>query len=255
MPVQALRRSNMEGGAVNSQGAGKALRSWIVVQALWLAAPATAAVASQASQLPPPPASTRDLELGEILVSGAKKVRDPEAVLKWLQRLVGKFDYEGYVELRTEGAPQGRLPVRGAGECIGFGPGPGVQCAMRVNWPKVRGPNGEDVLGGVSSLTPAMTLYGYDADFIAIHFQQVDNKGLADSGRGYLTGDVLTTRASCVYELAGCERIMHISAEPGGRLIQTQIDIEQNSTLVVRFVFVQHLLSRPGEADAAGERR
>jgi hypothetical protein len=224
----------------------------MILQVLWLSGPALAAAPTQPSQLPPPPAATRDLELSEIVVTGAKKVRDPEAVLKWLSRLVGKFDYEGYVELRSEGAPQGRLPVRGGGECIGFGPGPGVQCSMRVNWPKVRGPGGEDVLGGVSSLTPAMTLYGYDADFIAIHFQQVDNKGLADSGRGYLTGDVLTTKADCVYEMAGCERIMHISADPDGKRIQTQIDIEQNASLVARFVFVQHLVSRPDEANATG---
>ncbi len=253
MPAQGLvGRENNKGGAVRSRRARKALKSWTIVQALWLSGPALAAAPVQPSQLPPPPKATKDLELGEVLVTGAqaKKVRDPEAVLKWLSRLVGKYDYEGFVELRTEGAPQGRLPVRGVGDCVGFGPGPGVQCVMRVNWPKVRGPDGTDVLGGISTLAPAMTLYGYDADFIAIHFQQVDNKGLADTGRGYLTGNVLTTRAPCVNVLEACERIMHISAEPDGKLIQTQIDIEQNSNLVVRFVFVQHLLSRPGEDDA-----
>jgi len=231
---------------VSSHRATQGLRGLLLALA-WLPATAMAADAAgpQASQLPPPPVSADDLELSEILVTGAKKNRNPESVLAWLRRLLGKFEYEGYVELRSDGAPQGRLPVRGNGECIGFGPGPGVQCLMRVTWPKVRGPNGEEVLGGASSLTPAMTLYGYDADFIAIHYQQVDKDGLADSGRGYLTGNTLTTRAPCVYELAGCERVMHINAEPDGKLIQTQIDIEQNSNLVVRFLFVQRLLSRP----------
>ena len=215
----------------------------MIAQLLALPGAVLAAEAAQPSQLPPPPAAARDLELGEVLVTGAKKTRDPEAVLKWLSRLLGQYDYEGYVELRTEGAPQGRLPVRGYGDCIGFGPGPGVQCTMRVNWPKVRGPDGVDVLGGVCTLMPAMTLLGYDADFIAIHYQLVDNKGLADAGRGYLTGDVLTTKTACVYEMEGCERTMHINAQPDGKLIQTQIDIEQNANLVVRFVFVEHLVA------------
>jgi len=239
---------------VRSRRARRALEILMIVQGLLLAGAPLAAAAAQPSQLPPPPASALDLELGEVLVSGARKTRDPEAVLKWLRRLIGQYDYEGYVELRTEGAPQGRLPVRGVGECTGFGPGPGVQCVMRVTWPKVRGSNGEDVLGGVSSLAPAMTLYGYDADFIAIRFQQVDNKGLADSGRGYLTGDVLTTKASCVNVLAGCERIMHINAQPDGKVIQTQIDIEQDSNLVARFMFVQHLLSKNAAGSTSGKK-
>jgi hypothetical protein len=48
--------------------------------------------------------------------------------------------------------------------------------------------------------------------------------------------------------MEGCERTMHINAQPDGKLIQTQIDIEQNASLVARFVFVQHLV-----AAAAGD--
>lgn len=215
----------------------------------WVSAPASDAAAPS---LPPPPDSTLNPELDEILVSGARKTRDPVAVLEWLRRLLGQYSYEGYVELRSPGAPQGRLPVRGSGECTGFGPGPGVQCAMRVTWPRVRGADGAEVPGGVSSLVPAMTLYGFDADFIAIRFQQVDNKGLANPGRGYLTGDVLTTREPCVDVLEHCERITRINAHPDGSVIQTQVDIEQDSVLVVRYVFVQNRIAGPEHA-ASGE--
>lgn len=241
---------------MNSHGALQVIRVLMIgLVLLPTASRAADAVRPPTSQLPPPPKATEDLELSDILVSGARKTRNPDDVLAWLRRLLGRFDYEGYVELRSEGAPQGRLPVRGGGECVGFGPGPGVQCVMRVTWPKVRGPDGEDVMGGVSSLTPAMTLYGYDADYIAIHFQTVDNKGLADSGRGYLTGNTLTTRQPCVQVLEKCERIMHINAQPDGKHIQTQIDIEQDSNLLVRFVFVQHLVSRSDAYEIPGVER
>jgi hypothetical protein len=195
----------------------------------------TASAAAPATQTPPP-----DEELDEVTVFGnrIKPVRNMRTILEWLVRLVGQYRYEGFVELRPgEGVPKDRLPVRGFGDCIRFGIAPGVQCSVAIRWPEVKGPDGGEVVGGVSRLNPAMILYGLDPDQRGIHFLQVDQRGVAEGGVGYLMGNVLTTTAPCEDIPGDCRRTTRIDAQPDGKLIQMQVDIEHEGVRVARFHF------------------
>jgi hypothetical protein len=194
----------------------------------------------------PTPTPTRpnrgapDQELDEVLVTGqrarVKRVRDPKGLAAWLNRLRGDFTYEGEVELGGEDAPGDRQAASGVGRCSAYGPA--VNCMVQVTWTEMRGSNGEDLPGGVSTLTPAVSIYAVDLNFLAIQSLQVDSRGRADSGLGYLAGDTLTTITPCVELPGDCRRISRIEAQSDGKLIRMQIDIEQDEQRVVRYSFV-----------------
>lgn len=202
----------------------------LLVTAAWLSGTSIAAAADAPAAVEP------DEELEEVLVSGARAIRNPERILAWLNRLVGHFSWEGYVELGSDGAPGGRQVVTGASKCVSYGPA--VHCAMQVNWPEVHGSNGEDLPGGVSTLAPAMAMYALDMNHLAVNSMQVDNRGMADSGQGYLRGNTLTTTTACVDLPGKCQRISRIDARRDGKLIQMQVDIERDGKRVVRYAFV-----------------
>ena len=185
-------------------------------------------------------ANAPEQELDEVLVRGARirPDRDPQAIVDWLKRLVGQYRYSGYVDMRIEGAPKGRMAVQGVSECIPFGLAPSVQCTVNVVWPEVKGDNGEEVAGGVSNLHPAMIMYGLDPDHLGIHYLQVDSKGMANAALGYLVGDTLTTTTPCVDIPGHCERATRIDAQPDGKIVHMQIDINDEFNRVVRFNFV-----------------
>lgn len=205
----------------------------------------TASAAAPATSTPP-----FEEELDEVTVRGNRiaPVRSMRIILEWLVRLVGQYRYEGFVELSPgPGVPKDRLPVRGFGDCVRFGIAPGVQCSVAVLWPEVKGPDGEEVVGGVSTLNPAMILYGLDPDRRGIHFLQVDQRGIADGGVGYLIGDVLTATAPCEDIPGNCRRTTRIDAQPDGKLIQMQVDIEQEGVRVARFHFEMQRIPAQGE--------
>jgi len=100
----------------------------------------------------------------------ARPVTEAAEIGAWLQRLAGRYRFEGMVEVRTRatvteeppeaaGAEPGSLaaeimvrerlasgqsdvfdvtPVQGMGDCITIGTGPGVQCVLQVNWKEMR---------------------------------------------------------------------------------------------------------------------
>lgn len=187
---------------------------------------------------PPAPAPSAE-ELDEILVRGArvKPDRDPVAILAWLRRFVGEFSYSGYVDVRAEGIPRQRNGITGSASCVAFGEAPGVHCTLNVAWKEVRGPNDEEVPGGVSTLSPAMIQYGLDPDRLGVRFMQVDSRGIAERGNGYLFSNTLTTTTPCV-GMPDCQRITKINAHPDGNFIETQIDIEKSGRLVARYFLV-----------------
>jgi hypothetical protein len=221
---------------------------WLPALLLPSLLPAGAVVAADAA----PRAAPAEEELDEITVNGnrIKPIRNMQTILEWMVRLVGNFRYEGFVELRPgDGVPKERLPVRGVGECVAFGVAPGVQCSVAIRWPEVHGPDGAAVVGGVSSLNPAMILYGLDPDRRGIHFLQVDQHGVAEGGVGYLFDDVLTSTAPCEAIPGNCQRTTRINAQPDGKLIQMQVDIQQDGVRVARFNF--ELQRVPKQAGAA----
>jgi hypothetical protein len=222
-----------------------------------LALAALVASAASASAAQPAAASAKlaaqEQELDEVLVNGRRirPERNMQAVVDWMRRLVGQFRYQGYVELRgADGAPLGREDVQGVSDCVAFGLAPGVQCSVKVEWPDVEGDVG--AVGGVSTLQPAMILYGFDPDHRAVHMLQVDNKGIADGALGYIQGDTLIASAPCEGIPGNCQRTTRITAKPDGKLIQTQIDIEIDGQRMTRYVFLQRPKMKFVDDDAAG---
>lgn len=200
------------------------------------------------------PAAEAVQELDEVLVNGVriKATRDPQQIVNWLKLLVGQFRYEGFVQPRIEGALPAMLRARGSADCTAFGKAPGVQCQINVYWPEPEGVDAAAVLGGISSLTPAIAQYGLDPDRLGIRYLQVDNKGIASYGQGYLFGDTLTTTTPCADIPGDCQRITKISARIDGRTVEMQTDIMKDSERLVRYKFTLHRVGKTPEGAISG---
>lgn len=228
---------------MNTRTGMNSLAGWMV--GLTLVLPGAAWAASPAAT--PQAAKEPETELSEVLVQGTrtKPERNLQVVIEWLRRLVGQFRYQGNVELRgPDGKPLARQNVSGKSDCVAFGLAPGVQCSVKVQWPEFKGADGAAVVGAVSTLQPAMILYGLDPDKRGIHFLQVDNKGVADGGVGLLLGDTLTTKAPCEGIPGNCQRTTKITAKEDGSLITTVTDIEQDGVVVARYNFLMRPLMK-----------
>jgi hypothetical protein len=177
-------------------------------------------------------------ELDEVLIDGQKPSRKPSEFTSWMRRLVGQFTFAGYVDINGNGGPQDLLGVDGRTECIGYGRELAVQCNIRVTWPERKGPNGEEIPGGVSALNPATILYGVDRNDLYVHFMIVDSKGIAEPGFGFLVGDTVTSRAPCVNIPGTCEKITRITAEPDGKRVEMNVDIERDYRRTTSYRFV-----------------
>lgn len=216
----------------------------------WLLAAGAAFAASPASREAPQSAAPADLdELREVIVSGEKPVAKVADLIPWIRRLLGQYNFEGYVDLGGKGDPQDRRNARGVGLCVGFGVAPGVQCEINVRWPESRGPDGEEIPGGVSPLAPAMILYGVEPDDVGIRYLQVDNRGLAEGGTADIIGDTAAFTTPCVDIPQGCQRITRITARPDSKVIEMQVDTLVDDALVLRYRFQ---LTRVAEVQAAG---
>lgn len=194
-------------------------------------------------------------ELSEVIVSGEKPSRRLEDLLPWLRRLLGRYAFDGYVDLGGQGNPGDVLLVRGSGECVGFGVAPGVQCEIDVRWPKVTGPAGEDIIGGISHLSPAMILYGVEPDERGIRYLQVDNRGLAEGATGLVTGDTAAFRTPCVDMANDCHRVVRITAREDSEMVEMQVDTELNYQVAVRFRFQMRRLESVQKDVSSGPRR
>jgi hypothetical protein len=177
-------------------------------------------------------------ELDEVLVSGERPVKSAQQVINWLASLAGKFTLEGNVDAEGENNHEDPRPVQGSANCIAFGLAPGVRCELRVHWPEARGPNGEAILGGVSSLDPGMILYGLEPRSNGISYMIVDNKGVGDHAVGLLFNNTLISKTACVNVPGPCQRVVRITVEPQLQVIRMQIDLERAEQEVVRFGFV-----------------
>lgn len=169
----------------------------------------------------------------------------------WLRRLVGKFRYEGEIQISAF-ACDNRGPCeipgfncvfsmcfavrtfQGAGDCMSIGAGPGVHCVINVPWPEsiqVPHPFTAQLLNlrwRGRLLAPAMIQYGMDTDSLGIRYLLVDSKSIAESALGVLRGDTVTfTTAGCVNSgLISCRQIFSIHASRDGKVIQMSLDLE-----------------------------
>jgi hypothetical protein len=182
--------------------------------------------------------------LDEVVVSGERPSRSTTGIASWLRRLLGRFTVEGYVEVGAEGKPGDRLSVRGVADCAEFGYMPAVSCDLHINWPAAKGQGGEEIPGGVSTLAPAMILYAFEVDRIALRYMLVDSKGTAEVGSDYLRGNTFSVTSDCIGIPGDCKRVMRVNARPDGRLVQMQIDIIRDSRLALRYRFEMNRAGR-----------
>lgn len=228
---------------------------------LLLTLPCTAAAADAAA-----PASQQapraDEELSEVVVEGQRVIqRKPQQSFDWLARLVGEFTIDGYVHPTPGDTSSDLQDVHGHALCVGFGIAPGVQCELRVRWPDATGPDGSEVPGGVSTLDPAVMLFGFnlgthvdvmygaplrpgeapDMDTYTIAHMMIDNKGVAEGGAGYRMGtDTMTSRSPCVAIPVDCERVVVIAVPADLQTVEMRIDLEIKKALAMRYKFVMH---------------
>jgi hypothetical protein len=193
----------------------------------------------------------------EINLINLQPVTEPAQVEEWLRRLVGRFKYDGMVQLGdcapvppVAGGPppppshlcQG---ISGKSDCVAIGTGPGVQCVLNVTWRDIYQVDYEN--GGVnemlvSFLDPAMELYGVEPATLTVRRFLVNNKGLAASGRGSIKGNTATFRSPCVNTVVSrfaetCYSIVRIEAKTDARLLYvwlgTQLEPEPEYTYAV----------------------
>ena len=215
-------------------------RTGIHVLGMWLLALGLSAPAAEPRSADK--SAQTDLELSQILVEGRKPEKNPQKVIDWMARLVGEFSFEGEVDLHAKGRPQDLHPVRGSGQCIGFGPAPAVQCEINVHWTPVPAEERGKVLGGVSNLEPATMLFGFESDRIGIRYMLVDSSGIADGVLGYVVEDTLISRSPCVNIPGKCERVARITAHSDLKMVDMKIDLVIDDQPAVRFHLVMRRL-------------
>jgi hypothetical protein len=249
----------MEGATKNRAGIC-AFARWTILPALLLPASALTASATEIQPRAVQPANVaQDVEepesieeLDEVVVSGAKPSSDPAEIIAWMRRLVGQYTYEGHVDLRGQGNSEDQRPVRGQGICVGFGPVPAVQCEIKVVWPEVIGEDGEETLGGVSTLNPAIMLFGFDPDELGVRYMTVDNNGVAEPALGQLFGDTLTSKEICASIPGNCQRVSRITAKPDLKVIDMQVDIQRDYNNVLGYRFLMRRVAQGQAEEASG---
>jgi hypothetical protein len=194
-------------------------------------------------------------ELDEVVVSGEKVTTRTKAFKEWLKLLVGKYTYEGDIDLCGHGNAKDLRPVTGEADCTAVGENPNVHCTINVRWPETTGENGEPVLGGVSSLHPAYVIYSLENRYLpdkqayqlGLMFAQVDNKGVAEWASGMLVGDTFSSSEPCVGIPGACRKITRITASPESKEIYTLVDVQVDNRRVLRQSFVLRRESKSGD--------
>ncbi len=228
-----------------------AFRSLVLALALMLSGPALAAGFTCAPPADAGKKSTLD-ELEEVVITGEAVETDTKDLQAWLRLLVGKYTYEGYVDLCGEGNANDQRPVTGKSDCVGTGATPSVHCTVNVRWPAARGENGAPVRGGVSNLLPASVIYTLENRHIpekqlnrwGLMFAQVDNRGVEEWASGTLVGDTFTSREPCVDIPGDCRKTTRITARPGSDEISMLVDVHVNNERVMRQAFLLHRESK-----------
>lgn len=240
-----------------------AFKGLVLALALMSSGPVLAAGFSCAPPADSVKKSTLD-ELDEVVITNKEIAKDPKDMSAWLKLLVGKFTYEGYVDLCGKGNARDQRPVSGKSDCLASGVTPNVHCTVNVRWPAARGENGTPVRGGVSTLTPAMVIYSLENRHLpdirvnrwGLMFMQVDNKGVGEWASGDLVGDTFTSREPCVDIPGNCQKITRITAAPDSDEITMVVDVKINGDRVQRQAFLLHRESgsRKSESPAGSSR-
>jgi hypothetical protein len=160
----------------------------------------------------------------------------------WLRRLVGRYRFEGLIQAGPQADGCGPLPgaaeesmpaetctgVKGMGDCVGIGTGPGVQCVLNVTWIDLWIQSDTDVkAAAISYLDPAMILIGLDPGNSAFNYMLVNNKGLTEAGLGFISGNRVTFKNKlCATRSLHCVPSMHFEAKPDSDVLYLRIEYE-----------------------------
>jgi hypothetical protein len=150
----------------------------------------------------------------------------------WLRRLVGKYKFDGVATaggdcFNSQGATM-CAGIKGKGDCIAVGTGPGVQCIFNATWQDIWSPRGDPIL--ISFLDPSMALFGLDPGYSAINMLLVNDKGLPRGGLGFNKGNVATFK-TCLYQGGDCGQIIRIEARSDANIVYMWIDSNVQLTL------------------------
>lgn len=211
---------------------------------LWLAALAWSVAGLAPGAEPGQQQLPDDEVLDEVLVEGRRIVpkrrsfKELQKPFNWLARLVGEFEIDGSVDLHAQDRPEDLRSVSGRAHCVGFGLGPGVQCDLTVRWQETKGPDGQDIPGGVSTLNPAVMLLGFEPVLPGVSYILVDNQGNADIAVGEMvTVDTMFSRSKCIDIAGDCERLMQLTAGEDLESVKMKIDLRIDGESAVGFSF------------------
>ena len=198
----------------------------------------------------------------------------------WLRRLVGRYTFDGVAEVlyyedrrcgvlppdpaTSDNPPPTREPycsgIKGKGDCVGIGSGPGVQCILNVRWTDMYDVDEGiyNLPGGISNLAPSMLLFGMDPNRAGINYLLVDNKGLPEGGLGSNAGNRATFSTPCVNAPSlfaamkepppppqECIRTLRIEARPDARVLYLSVEIEINDDLWTRYDMTMRRVAPP----------
>jgi hypothetical protein len=66
---------------------------------------------------------------------------------------------------------------------------------------------------------------------------QVDGKGVAMNGKGWLVGDTVMSRSPCADLPVKCERVVRLEAPLDGRVVRMRVDLEQEGKVALRYSY------------------
>jgi hypothetical protein len=233
----------------------------IPVLALLLPAPLFAA-GSVCAPPPPRPEKKENLdELAEVVVVAKETSTYLKDLRAWIKRLVGQYDYEGYVDICGNGNPADQRPVTGRADCIALGSMPSVQCTVNMQWPVAVQENGEPVQGGSFNLVSAHVIYSVENRYIpeeqinrwGLMSMQVDSKGRAEWASGTLIGDAFVSKEPCVGMPGSCLKRMRITARPDAKEIYMVVEIEVGEQPVMRQALELHRESKAQRGNSSGK--
>ena len=257
-----------------------ARRDGLAICLMALASLASAATrAGEAAAAAPAKPPEPDQQLGEVLVEGSRsKPKRPtfeeyQQPFNFLARLVGQFYVGGSVDLHALGRSEDLRKVSGRADCVGFGVAPGVQCELRIRWPGTTDRNDEEIPGGLSTLDPAVMLFGFEsADATlrpnglrrpsdkdeprqpGVSYILIDSKGIAEKAVGEMASpDILQSRSKCTAIRGNCERVAQITAQPDLKTVDINIDLVIDGRKAVSFFF--ELDRVPGSASVVFGRK
>lgn len=240
----------------------RVVRRLIPVLALLLSAPVFAAGSACASP-PSKPEKQSDMEeLEEVVVIAKEEESYLRELRTWLRRLVGEYEYEGYVDICGLGNPGDRRPVTGRADCIGISAVPTVQCTVNTRWPVAVQQDGEAAPGSAYNLVTAHVIYSVENRYIpelemnrwGLMSMQVDTKGNAEWASGALIGDSFVSKEPCVDMQDDCYKRMRITAERNAEEITMLVDTEVRQQRVMRQSLVLHRQSKSREVESSGSR-